>query len=88
MQPILLMKLEACPYCQRARKMMEALLSAHPEYREIPLKIVDEAEEPAFAETLNYYYVPTFYVGQEKVHEGVPSEDAIAEVFKRAYTSP
>lgn len=30
-------------------------------------------------------YVPAFYVGDEKVNEGVPSEDIVLEVFKQAY---
>lgn len=78
------MKLSQCPHCQRALAMMDELFVEHPEYREIPLKIVDEGEEPAFAETLDYYYVPTFYVGNEKMHEGVPTMEAIQRVFQCA----
>lgn len=84
MKSVLLMKLALCPHCQRALAMMEELFVDHPEYREVPLKIVDEGEDPAFAETLDYYYVPTFYVGDEKVHEGVPTKEAIEKVFQMA----
>lgn len=88
MQSILLMKLQRCPHCRRAMEMIEDLLQQHPEYREIPLKIVDEGEEPVFAESLDYYYVPTFYVAGEKLHEGVPTAATIAEVFQRAWETP
>lgn len=84
MKPVLLMKLSHCPHCRRALAMMEELFETHPDYRAIPLKIVDEAEEAEFAASLDYYYVPTFYVGNEKVHEGVPTEAAVAAVFERA----
>lgn len=87
MKPVLLMKLSHCPHCRRALAMIEALFEAHPEYRSIPLKIVDEAEAADFAASLDYYYVPTFYVGEEKVHEGVPTEAAIAAVFERAWSA-
>ena len=87
MKPVLLMKLSHCPHCHRALAMIEALFEAHPEYRSIPFQEVDEEEAAAFAATLDYTYVPTFYVGEEKVHEGVPSEAAIAAVFERAWSA-
>lgn len=35
-----------------------------------PLRIVDERAEADYADSFDYYYVPCYYVGGEKVHEG------------------
>ena len=37
-----------------------------------------------YAAKFDYFYVPTFYVGTEKLHEGVPSKEAIERVFAAA----
>ncbi|MCI6590877.1 MAG: thioredoxin family protein [Lentisphaeraceae bacterium] len=84
MKPILMMVMAGCPHCRHARELMDQLFKEHPIYADIPLRIVDETEEPAFAETLDYYYVPTFFVGDQKMHEGVPTREAIEAVFLAA----
>lgn len=74
-----------CPHCKRCFAMMEALFERHPEYKEVPLTVIDERADPATADKYDYYYVPTFYVAEVKEHEGVPTEEAVAKVFKDAY---
>jgi glutaredoxin len=81
---VLMMVMAGCPHCIRARQMMAELCEAHPEYAAIPVKIVDETVEREFAESLDYYYVPTFFVEGEKLHEGRPTLDAVERVFKAA----
>ena len=85
MKEIKLFMMPTCPHCKKAMEMMETLFKAHPEYRDITLRQIDETKESAYAEGFDYYYVPTFYVGDEKLHEGVPTEEAVENVFKRAY---
>ena len=46
--------------------------------------MVDEKKHPEIAEKYDYYYVPTFFVGGEKVHEGVPTKEAVEAVFIKA----
>ena len=41
--------------------------------------MIEESEQPALADTFDYYYVPTFYVDGVKVHEG----GVYPEVFVR-----
>ena len=84
MQEVLMMVMAGCPHCRRAKEMMEALFERNPIFRTVPLRVVDETLEPDFAATLDYYYVPTFYVGPNKRHEGVPTEEAIEAVFAEA----
>lgn len=85
MKEIKLFVTETCPHCRRTHGYIRDLLAKHPEYREIPLTVIDENRESALAAQYDYYYVPTFYVEGEKVHEGVPSQEIVEEVFKQAY---
>lgn len=81
---VLMMVMAGCPHCVRACEMIAELCAAYPEYAKIPVKIVDETVERTFAESLDYYYVPTLFVDGEKLHEGRPTLEAIEEVFKVA----
>ena len=74
-----------CPHCKKAKDMINELSATHPEYAEVPITMIDEELQPDIAKEYDYYYVPTFFVGEEKMHEGVPSKEAIENVFKAAY---
>jgi hypothetical protein len=63
---------------------MEEICGEHPEYKAIEIRKIDETEEPEYAAKFDYYYVPTFYVGEEKIHEGVPTKAAIERVYAKA----
>ncbi|GHS96059.1 hypothetical protein AGMMS50276_13830 [Synergistales bacterium] len=76
--------METCPHCKKAFSLMEEIFAEHPEYKDVPLKKTDETKEPDYAAKFDYYYVPTFYVGDEKLHEGTPSKEAVEKVFAAA----
>lgn len=76
-----------CPHCKRCFAMMDELFAAHPEYKDVPLAVIDERVDPAAADKYDYYYVPTFFVGDVKEHEGVPSPEAVENVFRKAFES-
>ncbi len=84
MAPILMMILEDCPYCRRALDYMEELKEEYPEYRDIPVQIADENKEKKLADSLDYYYVPTYYVDGKKVHEGAADKRQVKAVLDRA----
>jgi hypothetical protein len=46
--------------------------------------MVDENMEAQFADSLDYYYVPTYYVDGRKIHEGAVSKDDVRAVFDAA----
>lgn len=73
--------LENCPHCIRARKWIEELCQEDEKYKAIPLEIIDEAKDVEQANEYDYYYVPTFYDGHNKVHEGVASKEKIKKIF-------
>ena len=81
---ILMMVMAGCPHCRNAFEMMDTLRQEHPEYAAVKVKIVDETIEKDFAASLDYYYVPTFFVEGEKLHEGRPTLEAVEAVFKAA----
>jgi len=84
MKKILMFKMTGCPHCARAFRDMETLFNEKPAYRDIPLEIVDEVENPDYANQFDYYYVPTYYVDGKKMAEGVLSKEDIRAVFESA----
>ncbi|MBU3161332.1 thioredoxin family protein [Clostridium frigoris] len=84
MKPVLMFITDWCPYCKQAFSIIEDLKNANPEYANIEVKIIDEERQPEIAKQYDYYYVPTFYVNEVKIHEGVPSKDIIRKVFDEA----
>lgn len=84
MKEILLFVMKGCPHCARALKLQEELLAEHPQWQEIPLRVVDERQEKALADAYDYYYVPCYYVGDEKLHEGRAGREDIERVFQTA----
>ncbi len=84
MKEITLFYQEGCPHCQNARQMVEQLTKDNAQYAQVPLKLVEETQEPDLANQYDYFLVPTFYVGQEKLHEGVPTQEAVEAVFAAA----
>jgi glutaredoxin len=81
---ILYFHFESCPYCQQANRWLEDLLAENPRYQAIPITRVDERKDPVLADQYDYYYVPTFYVGGRKVHEGAASREKVEAVLEQA----
>ena len=79
--------MESCPYCRQALRWMNELYAENHAYREIEIEKIDELIHPDIARRYDYYYVPTYYVGDEKMHEGVASLEKIRRVFNAALES-
>lgn len=73
--------LEHCPHCQRARKWIKELCDENPLYNDIPIELIDEAKEAELADSYDYYYVPCFFDGNQKLHEGKASKEIIQKIF-------
>ena len=84
MKKVQMMILEDCPYCRQAFTIMEHLKQENPEFSQVEITITDEAKDPEFANSLDYYYVPTFFVDGQKIHEGIPTESNIKKVYEAA----
>lgn len=84
MKKITMMYLKNCPYCKKAQAWMEELFEEHPAYRNIELERIEESEQPEIADSLDYWYVPSYFVDGIKVHEGVATKEKIQDVFEKA----
>lgn len=71
---------DTCPFCRRALAYIEEL-QKDANYKAIDIEIVDENIEKERADSYDYYYVPTFYLGQEKLHEGGIYKDEVKALF-------
>ena len=84
MKEIKMFMMATCPHCRKANELMEEIFSERPEYKSIPITKIAETVNADYASKFDYYYVPTFYVGDEKLHEGTPTKEAIEKVFAAA----
>ncbi|MDR2175905.1 MAG: thioredoxin family protein [Synergistaceae bacterium] len=84
MKEVMMFMQPACPHCKKALSLMEEIRLGEPRYKDVAVKQIDETKDPDFAGKFDYYYVPTFFVGDEKLHEGVPSKEAVEKVFAAA----
>ena len=84
MKELTYFRLEFCPHCRNANRYLEELKKENPEYCKIPIKIIDEGRDRKTADKYDYYLVPCFFMGDEKLHEGVPTKDSIRKVLDRA----
>ena len=58
-----------CPYCRAALQYLAKLQEA-PRYQAIEVELVDELQEKEYANSYDYFYVPSFYYQETKIHEG------------------
>jgi len=63
---------------------MEDIFAEDSRYRAVEIEIIDESAFPEIADQHDYYYVPTYYVGDRKLHEGAASIKKIRRVFDAA----
>jgi glutaredoxin len=84
MKDILMFMTSWCPYCKKANQMIEQVCIENPEFRAVSITMIDEDKERKYADTFDYYRVPTFYVDGVKVHEGAADLESIRRVFETA----
>lgn len=84
MKPITMFMMKTCPHCQRAFKWMDEVKAEHPEYNALEITMIDEREQPELANKYDYYFVPTYFIGDEKVHEGAASKEIVEGVCAKA----
>ncbi len=73
-----------CPHCHQAIKFHDELMAEHPEWKDISLIVVDEEKDSPPPGDYSYYYVPTYYVGGVKIHEGHAEREDVERAFLAA----
>lgn len=81
MKKLIIFYQEHCPFCKRAFNYIEELKMENPEYRNIPIELVEETLQAELADTYDYYYVPTFYIDGKKMHEGGIYKDEVKKIL-------
>ena len=71
-----------CPHCQKAFKFIDALKEENDLYRTIEPQLVEETLEVDYAALIDYFLVPTFYIDDSKVHEGVVSKEDVRKILE------
>lgn len=84
MKKVTMFTMASCPYCRQALRWLDELLAENPAYSSIEIEKIDERVYPDIARRYDYYLVPTFYVGETKMHEGAASLKAIRRVLDAA----
>lgn len=83
MKKIIYFYLKSCPYCIKAGRLLDELMTQD-RYSRIETERVEESEDPQYADSFDYYYVPCFYVGDKKAHEGAAGKEDIERVLEMA----
>ena len=64
--------LPRCPYCLQARELIAELREERPELSAVEIDFVDESQNAALADRYDYFRVPSFFLGEEKLYEASP----------------
>ena len=72
MDEIEIFYLTGCPYCDNARRAVTELQREEPGYRALPIRWIEENQEPALADSYDYYRVPSVFFRGEKLYECSP----------------
>ena len=84
MKEITYFYLAGCPYCERADRYIKELKAEYPEFAGIPIRKIEERQNAALAKQYDYYFVPSLWIGQNKLFEGVPTKEQIRAIFSEA----
>ena len=82
--------MDGCPYCRNANIAIEELIRENPAYGDIEIERINEQDPPAGLTGYNYYYVPSMFIGKEKIYEAQPGQqydeikEHVREVFEKA----
>ena len=82
--------LPGCPYCGNANRAIEELIREKPEYGSIEIERINEKNPPEGISGYDYYYVPSMFIGREKIYEANPAQgyedikESVRAVFERA----
>jgi thioredoxin 1 len=84
MKPVTMFITTWCPYCKNAISWIDELKKENPQFANIEVKIIDEDRNPELSKQFDYYYVPTYYIENNKIYEGGKTKDIIRAVFEKA----
>lgn len=84
MDKLTYIKISTCPFSRQADIFLRELKEEFPEYQTVSINMIVEDLDPEAASKYSYELVPNFWIGDEKVFEGVPTKEAIQKVLDQA----
>lgn len=84
MKELTLFYLRSCSHCKAAKAYMKELRSENPAYAGIPIRMVEERLHRKEADQYDYFYVPSFFIGDQKIAEGSIDKEGVRAVFEAA----
>ncbi|MFR9649753.1 MAG: glutaredoxin domain-containing protein [Rikenellaceae bacterium] len=84
MKTLKIFYLKNCPFCKKAFAYLEELKAENPQFATIQIETIEESEEAAIADSYDYYYVPTIYADEVKVHEAGITKDEMKSILEAA----
>jgi glutaredoxin len=84
MKSVKVFYLKDCPFCRKAFHYIDELQQRYPELADVTIERIEESEQQEFANRYDYYYVPTFYIGEQKMHEGGIFPDEVEQILRQA----
>ncbi len=87
MKELTMFIIKACPHCVLAKKHIAQLCKEDARYGSVRIHEIDEREQSALANSYDYWYVPTFYLGEKKLFEGHAEYEDIKKVLDCALLS-
>ncbi len=84
MKKVLLFHFESCPFCRFARRWVQEAMEEDPALRAVEIELIDEQLCPGIARQYDYWYVPSFYVDGQKLHEGACTKKKVVDILHKA----
>lgn len=84
MKQLRMFYLSDCPFCKKAEGFLKELVTENPEYGKMEIERIEESQHPEIADLMDYYFVPTYYMDGEKLHEGIITKEKLKEVLDKA----
>ena len=84
MKKVKLFYLQHCPFCKKAFRYIEEAKAKHAKLADLAIELIEESEQAEVADRYDYYYVPTFYVDEQKVHEGGIFAEEVEQILLSA----
>ncbi len=80
---VTVVKASWCPHCEEADRILSDL-QVRDKYRDIPVEVIDEEKSPQEAAKYKYDKIPNFWVNNEMIFEGEPTEDLVKKALETA----
>ena len=65
---------ERLPLLQGRQRSLAELIEENPAYRQVAVDWYEESEHPEVVQGHSYYYVPSMFIGTEKLYEAQPGQ--------------